>query len=67
MIYTEKTTLIEWLRSKNMCAYAIPHEFGWMGHVRFIDTRSDAHWTHPPVDTYEQAIAQAIEYCLEKF
>ena len=64
-MYTEKTTLIEWLRDKNLCAYAIPHDLGWMGHAKFIDSNKDLHWTHPPVGSYEKAISQAIEYCIE--
>lgn len=62
----EKTTLIEFFRTKNMCAYALPHEFGWMGQVMYIDSQENAHWTHPPVGTYEDAIQQAVDYCLKE-
>jgi len=64
MKLTENTTLIEWFRTKNMWVHAKPHEYGWMGHVMYIDSREYAHWTHPPVDSYEDAMEQAIEHAL---
>lgn len=60
----EKTKMSEFLRERNMLILANPHEFGWMGHVMYIDTREYADWTHSPVDTYDEAIEQAIEFAL---
>ena len=62
----DKIKLIEYFKTKNMLIVAEPHELGWMGQIIDINTREYVHWTHPPVDTYDEGIDQALEYAIEK-
>lgn len=61
------TTLEDWLREVDgYHVYALPVQDGWMGLVIDIETKNQYHWTHTPKETYELAIQDSIDFCINR-